>query len=279
MSDDSEFIAPDYPGGLEMWKNEKLPKLYPAVFERDPAANNVIELVYEDGTRHVALLCELMVNIVLPEDFGGKNSFVVVLAGRGDYILEQFEGTLRHSTRKRKSISDFSSQLEYECVVEMVILECMDRMCVAKPLELDNASLIFSICLLKYVIPRHGASLVIVDPISDFYPTHVFGPPTHLKMVAYVKRVLKILQMVSWEFGTVLLYTLPSGSCDVSEPCVEESTRDRINFRVSTTIPRGLKVCGEMLDVVNVSITNCTTTTQNILTLQGYDMHWVWTNN
>lgn len=282
----------DYPchveSGLQfMWRNCKRPNLnsvYPELFQNGPNWNSVIELVYDAHSHHSALLCEIISNALLPEDFGGKQAGVVFIVTDGHFNLIQLIGTLYHFARKGRNISEFISPEEHECAIETAVAQCLDSIQILN--VFDSEQMCITIHNLEHVIHSHDRiSLVVVDTISAFYWADRMIGSSMVKMDTYVKKLLKTLQEASWEYKSVILYTRPSyfvSQSNVgseSELCVKDPAMEKVNFRVSMRLHQEQRTCKENADaddeVVIVSVTSSTGTIVKNIKVKDFEFQWI----
>lgn len=288
--DDGKHLM-DYPcqveSGLQfMWRNCKRPNLnsvYPELFKDGPNWNSVIELVYDAHSHHSALLCEIISNALLPEDFGGKQAGVVFVVTDGHFNLIQLIGTLYHLARKRKNISEFISPEEHECAIETAISQCLDSIQIMN--VYDSEQLCITIQNLENVIHSHDkVSLVVVDTISAFYWADRMIGSSIVKMDTYVKKLLKTLQEITWEYKPAILYTRPSYFVSQSnvgsdlECCVKDPTLEKVNFRVSMRLHQEQKTSKGKADpgdeLVLVKVTNSTDTIVKNIKVKDFELEW-----
>lgn len=246
-----------------------LVSLHPHLFPDGPLPLQVIEISYENDSPQNAILCDLISNVILPAEYGGKNTSVVIIITDGHFDVLILAKILRFKLKLRFNYDEDS--------IKSIVEKCLN---LAYIMEVYDSRHLF--ITMKSVEQMFAAkaeiAMVIVDTISAFYWSDRLNGKSVFKMDSYLKKTLGTLQALTKEYKPVIVYTKPSyfvsksSLSDEGVECSQEIGIEKINYKL--IIKKNSEQKG-VTDLYNVSVKDVNCTFLKHFYFKSDEINWV----
>lgn len=181
-------------------RKREIDKFYHQLFESGPKLGEVVEIFGGCGAGKTILVMDLIVQALLPTVLGGAETDVLIYHTDGNLNIQLLLYMLKETIQCRFEDSAGA------CVEnkEMVFMACCNRF---HFLEIYDATQLYVTIhnLENFFIDHPNISMLIFDTLTAYYWSE---QGSHLtKMDLYLKNMLKLIQKVTKDYKSIIVYT------------------------------------------------------------------------
>ncbi|XP_068628437.1 DNA repair protein XRCC2 [Battus philenor] len=222
-------------------KKPGIENFYPTLFGNGPKFNDIIELFGEESTSN--LLYDIVSTFLLPVELGGVEAGVMIFNTDSNLDVN----VLMETFRKKLYTHIKTKSLLLKCDeqdVDLVFQTSLKKLFYIEIFDITEFNITIQ-HLENVLLKNSNISLIIFDSLTAFYWSEQNFKIC--KMDLYIKSLLNVIQKVTKDYKTTILFTRPEYFCSTKEatekcgPCWDFHTFDQINYKIYVAHEAGAK--------------------------------------